>query len=111
MRDLSAKGQFLGGFIPKFADIETETLNIDPAKIEEAVTDDTRAIMVVHTMGKPCEMNRTGAYGATTRCRGGTMGYGHGYAGMWKQRAELCWKRKMTACSEEEIYYVGFYNC
>ena len=45
------------GFTPKFVDVELETLNIDPAKIEEAITDKTRAIMVVHTMGKPCDMD------------------------------------------------------
>src|SRR3989338_9946865 len=45
------------GFVPKFVDIEVETLNIDPDKIEEAVTGRTRAIMAVHTMGKPCEMD------------------------------------------------------
>ena len=45
------------GFIPKFVDIELETLNIDPHKIEAAITDRTKAIMVVHTMGKPCEMD------------------------------------------------------
>lgn len=45
------------GFIPKFVDVEVETLNIDPNKIEEAITDKTRAIMVVHTMGKPCAMD------------------------------------------------------
>ncbi|MBI2852135.1 MAG: DegT/DnrJ/EryC1/StrS family aminotransferase [Chloroflexi bacterium] len=45
------------GFTPKFVDIDLETLNIDPNKIEEAVTGKTRAIMAVHTMGKPCEMD------------------------------------------------------
>lgn len=45
------------GFIPKFVDIDLESLNIDPSKIEDAITDKTRAIMVVHTMGKPCEMD------------------------------------------------------
>ena len=45
------------GFVPKFVDIELETLNIDPTKIEAAITDKTKAIMVVHTMGKPCEMD------------------------------------------------------
>jgi dTDP-4-amino-4,6-dideoxygalactose transaminase len=45
------------GFIPKFVDVEVETLNIDPSKIEEAITDKTRGIMAVHTMGKPCEMD------------------------------------------------------
>lgn len=48
------------GFIPKFVDIEVETLNIDPNKIEKAITKKTRGIMVVHTMGKPCEMDSIG---------------------------------------------------
>jgi dTDP-4-amino-4,6-dideoxygalactose transaminase len=46
------------GFVPKFVDIDIKTLNIDPDKIEAAVTKKTRAIMVVHTMGKPCEMDK-----------------------------------------------------
>ena len=45
------------GFMPKFVDIGLETLNIDPRKIEEAVTTKTKAIMLVHTMGKPCDMD------------------------------------------------------
>ena len=53
----TANSILAAGFIPKFVDIEVETLNIDPTKIEEAITDKTRAIMVIHTMGKPCEMD------------------------------------------------------
>jgi dTDP-4-amino-4,6-dideoxygalactose transaminase len=53
----SASSILAAGFVPKFVDIEVETLNIDPAKIEEAITDRTRAIMVVHLMGKPCNMD------------------------------------------------------
>ncbi|MFC1988633.1 DegT/DnrJ/EryC1/StrS family aminotransferase [Chloroflexota bacterium] len=53
----SANSILAAGFTPKFVDIELETLNIDPVKIEEAITDKTRAIMVVHLMGKPCEMD------------------------------------------------------
>ena len=44
------------GLTPKFVDIELDTLNIDPQQIERAVTSKTRAIQVVHTMGKPCHM-------------------------------------------------------
>lgn len=44
-------------FTPKFVDIERETLNIDVSKIEEAITDKTRAIMPVHLMGKPADMD------------------------------------------------------
>ena len=53
----TANSILAAGFIPKFVDIEIETLNIDPAKIEEAITKKTRGIMVVHTIGKPCEMD------------------------------------------------------
>ena len=52
----TANSILAAGFTPKFVDVELETLNIDPSKIEEAITDRTRAIMAVHTMGKPCEM-------------------------------------------------------
>ena len=45
------------GLTPKFVDVELETLNIDPSLIEAAITPRTRAIQVVHTMGKPCKMD------------------------------------------------------
>ena len=45
------------GFKPVFVDIKRETLNIDPEKIEEKINSRTVAIMAVHTMGKPCEMD------------------------------------------------------
>jgi dTDP-4-amino-4,6-dideoxygalactose transaminase len=45
------------GFTPVFVDIERETLNIDPTMIEAAITEKTRAIMPVHLMGKPAEMD------------------------------------------------------
>ena len=45
------------GFVPRFVDVELNTLNINPARIEEAISERTRAIQVVHTMGKPCDMD------------------------------------------------------
>ncbi|MGD8352319.1 MAG: DegT/DnrJ/EryC1/StrS family aminotransferase [Nitrospirota bacterium] len=45
------------GFTPVFVDIERETLNIDPSKMELAVTDKTRALAPVHIMGKPADMD------------------------------------------------------
>jgi perosamine synthetase len=44
------------GATPVFVDIEPDTFNIDPARIDEAVTDRTRAILVVHQMGMPCDL-------------------------------------------------------
>ena len=41
---------------PVFADVQYETGNIDPKDIEKKVTDKTKAIMVVHWGGYPCDM-------------------------------------------------------
>src|SRR3989338_9053003 len=45
------------GFTPVFVDVRRETLNIDPRRIEEAITPRTRGIMPVHLMGKPAAMD------------------------------------------------------
>jgi dTDP-4-amino-4,6-dideoxygalactose transaminase len=45
------------GLTPVFVDVKKETLNIDETKIEEAITSKTVAIMPVHTMGRPAEMD------------------------------------------------------
>jgi dTDP-4-amino-4,6-dideoxygalactose transaminase len=45
------------GAIPVFVDIRSDTLNIDEAKIEEAITSKTRAIVPVHYAGVGCEMD------------------------------------------------------
>lgn len=43
------------GIKPVFVDIESETCNLDPSKIEAAITPRTTAIMPVHVYGKPCK--------------------------------------------------------
>jgi dTDP-4-amino-4,6-dideoxygalactose transaminase len=48
---------FQAGLTPVFVDVNRETLTIDPQKIEAAITPRTRAIMPVHLMGKPAEMD------------------------------------------------------
>ena len=44
------------GCTPVYADIDLETLNINPANIESAITDKTVAIMPVHVFGNTCEI-------------------------------------------------------
>lgn len=44
------------GAEPVFVDIEPATFNIDPRRVEAAVTPRTTAILVVHQMGMPCDM-------------------------------------------------------
>jgi len=44
------------GAKPVFVDIELSTFNIDPQRIESAISDRTRAILCVHQMGMPCDL-------------------------------------------------------
>lgn len=43
---------------PVFVDVEPRTLNLDPGRIEEAITPQTTAIMAVHCYGNPCDVER-----------------------------------------------------
>jgi dTDP-4-amino-4,6-dideoxygalactose transaminase len=42
---------------PRFADVEADTLNLDPRAIEDAITPCTRAILAVHYAGHPAELD------------------------------------------------------
>ena len=52
----TANAFVLRGAVPVFVDIRPDTLNIDEALIEDAITPRTRAILVVHYGGVGCEM-------------------------------------------------------
>jgi len=41
---------------PVFVDIDPNTLNIDPKKIEDAITENTQAILATHVYGNPCDV-------------------------------------------------------
>lgn len=45
------------GATPVFADIEPDTMNISPEDIKRKITDKTKAIIVVHMGGHPCDMD------------------------------------------------------
>ncbi len=49
------------GLTPVFVDVEPVTGNIDPDKIEAAITPRTKAIMPVHVYGQPCDVERIDA--------------------------------------------------
>ena len=52
----SATAIVMHNAIPVFVDIDENTFNIDPKKIEQAITPRTRAIIVVHLFGLPADM-------------------------------------------------------
>lgn len=45
---------------PVFVDINKETFNIDETKIEKAITEKTKAILMVHIFGRPCNIDKIG---------------------------------------------------
>ncbi len=45
------------GGTPVFADVKKDTYNIDPEDIRRKITDKTKAILVVHFTGQPCELD------------------------------------------------------
>ncbi|MBE1530504.1 dTDP-4-amino-4,6-dideoxygalactose transaminase [Actinomadura algeriensis] len=53
----TANAYVLRGAVPVFVDVRPDTLNIDERLIEDAVTERTRAIVVVHYAGVACEMD------------------------------------------------------
>jgi len=53
----SLTGLLYQGLVPVFADVEPDTLNMDPASVRAAVTRRTRAILVVHHAGLAADLN------------------------------------------------------
>jgi dTDP-4-amino-4,6-dideoxygalactose transaminase len=51
--------RYCGG-TPVFVDIDPKTYNIDPARVAEAITSRTRAILAIHQMGMPCDLTALG---------------------------------------------------
>ena len=45
------------GCVPVLVDVDPSTFNIDPRALERAVTDRTRAVLVIHALGNPCDMD------------------------------------------------------
>ncbi len=43
--------------VPVFADVEPETMLLDAQSVRERITDRTRALMIVHLLGQPCNMD------------------------------------------------------
>lgn len=46
------------GAVPVFVDVKEDTYNIDPDKIEEKITEKTKAILPVHIFGQPVDMSK-----------------------------------------------------
>jgi dTDP-4-amino-4,6-dideoxygalactose transaminase len=46
------------GCKPVFVDIDEDSLNIDPLKIESAITDKTTGILATHVYGNPCDISK-----------------------------------------------------
>ncbi len=52
----SANAVLFAGGAPVFADVDPDTFNMDPPRVEEAITERTRAILIVDIFGYPAEL-------------------------------------------------------
>lgn len=52
------------GATPVFVDVDRATMNLDPERLDAAITPRTKAILPVHFAGRPCEMDEIGAIAA-----------------------------------------------
>ncbi|HLF92411.1 MAG TPA: aminotransferase class I/II-fold pyridoxal phosphate-dependent enzyme, partial [Planctomycetota bacterium] len=53
----TAFGVTAAGGTPRFVDVSEDTFNLDPEKVEKAITPRTRAILPVHLFGHPADMD------------------------------------------------------
>lgn len=49
------------GLVPVLVDVDLNTFNLIPEEVEKAITPRTRAILLVHLLGNPCDMDRIAA--------------------------------------------------
>ncbi len=49
---------YWNGIRPVFCDIDPETFNLDPGRVEQLIGPDTKAILAVHVYGTPCDVER-----------------------------------------------------
>lgn len=47
---------YWNGIRPVFCDIDEKTFNLDPARVEQLISPDTKAILAVHVYGTPCDV-------------------------------------------------------
>lgn len=63
----AAEAVALLGLTPVLVDVDPDTFNLDPRKIEEAISRDTKAIIAVHLFGQACDMEAILRIAATYR--------------------------------------------
>ena len=69
---------------PVFVDVLPENGNIDPTKIEAAITDRTVAIMPVHVYGCPCDVEAIRCIASGTACGG------RSWNNVWQMLRQIC---------------------
>lgn len=79
-----------GQITPVFVDIRPNDLNIDPAKIEEAITERTSAILAVHCYGNPAALEEIDTIAARHKLKV-IYDAAHAFGVTWKGRGVLGW--------------------
>ena len=106
------------GARPVFVDIEEDTFNMNPALIEAAITPKTKAILLVHLYGYPCDMDaimdiarrrnlvviEDAAQAIGAEYKGGRVGgFGTGCFSLYATKNVMCGEGGMITTSDETI--------
>lgn len=99
--------------IPVFVDIDFDTINIDPEKIEKAITPKTKAIIAVHLHGLPAEMDKILAIAKKHNlkviedaCQAHGAKYRGRKVGTWGDCAAFSFNQNKCLCSGEGGMFV-----
>jgi len=99
--------------IPVFVDIRFDSMNIDPGKIEAAITPRTKAILVVHLHGLPAEMStilsiarRNGLKVIEDACQAHGAVYRGRNVGTWGDCAAFSLNQNKSLCAGEGGFFV-----
>jgi dTDP-4-amino-4,6-dideoxygalactose transaminase len=78
------------GYVPVMADIDPRTLNIDPEKIRDKITDRTAAIVATHVYGNPCAIDEIQAIAKELGVKV-IYDAAHGFGAAYRNRSLLDW--------------------
>ncbi len=102
------------GATPVLVDVDPQTMNIDPAQVEQRITPKTRALVVVHLAGRPCDMDallpivrrhnliliEDCAHAIETEYRGLKAGTFGAFGRAYPQGQNPCASRPLSGCLE-----------
>ena len=95
------------GCEPVFVDIDPKTLNIDPEKIQQSVTEKTVAILATHVYGNPCDISAIEAIAAKHNLKV-IYDAAHCFGSLYKNKSVFCYGDiSTTSFHATKLFHTG----